>query len=381
MGPLTGLKVLEFAGVGPGPMAAMLLADLGATVLRIDRPDPVDLGRPRPLRFNPPFRNRHAIALDLKTEAGIKVSHALVRRADALIEGFRPGTMERLGLGPDVCLSSNPRLVYGRMTGWGQDGPLAQDAGHDINYIAVAGALGLIGREGQPPTVPLNLVGDFGGGALYLVFGIMAALWETQRSGKGQVVDAAIVDGVASLLASYCGIAAAGLAGPRGTGPTDSGSHFYECYRCADGLWLSVGAIEGRFYARLLEGLGLAGENLPGQWDRAHWPAMKARVAEIIATRSQADWCARFAGADACVAPVVERDDLPRHPHLAARRTFIEVDGVVQPAPAPRFSRTPAGDPRPPERAGSVPADVALAGWLSPEEIAEASDALRARAR
>jgi len=375
MGPLAGLKVVEFAGVGPGPMAAMLLADLGATVLRIDRAQPVELGRPRPLRYNLAFRNRHAIALDLKAPEARQLALTLVERADALIEGFRPGAMERLGLGPDDCLKLNPRLVYGRMTGWGQDGPMAMEAGHDINYIALAGALDAIGREGQPPTVPLNLVGDFGGGALYLAFGIMSALWEAQRSGKGQVVDAAIVDGVASLLVSYCGITAAGLSGPRGTGPTNTGSHFYDSYRCADGKWISVGAIEGRFYANLLEGLGLAGEELPGQWDKAHWAAMKERFAAIFATRTRDEWTTIFEGKDACVAPVLEVGEVMNHPHLSGRGTFVDVDGVVQPAPAPRFSRSQPETPTLPEAAGAVAAEVALQGWLDDNEIAAARSA------
>ncbi len=372
MGPLAGLKVVEFASVGPAPAAAMLLADLGATVLRIDRVTPVELGRPRPLKYNLPLRNRPTILLDLKRPEAKDLAGSLISRADVLIEGFRPGVMERLGLGPETCLEANPRLVYGRMTGWGQDGPLAQAAGHDINYIALAGALGAIGRRDQPPSIPLNLVGDFGGGALYLAFGIMAAIHESRQSGRGQVVDAAIVDGVASLMVGYCGLSAAGLTGPRGTGPTDSGSHFYDSYQCADGKWVSVGAIEARFYGQLLSILGLDPAELPGQWDRESWPAMKRRFEAIFATRTQAEWCALLEGTDACFAPVLETGDLMEHPHLKARGTFVEIDGVVQPAPAPRFSRSVPDLPRPPEAAGAVPAEQVLGDWLDAKDLAEA---------
>jgi len=375
MGPLAGFKVVEFAGVGPGPMAAMLIADLGATVLRIDRAKPVELGRPRPLKYNLPLRNRHSIALDLKNPDAVRFALSLVAKADALIEGFRPGAMERLGLGPDECLKMNPRLIYGRMTGWGQDGPLAKTAGHDINYIALAGALNAIGRRDQPPSIPLNFVGDFGGGALYLAFGIMAAVYEAQRSGKGQVVDAAIVDGVASMMVNYCGLTAAGLTSPRGTGPTDSGSHFYDSYQCADGKWVSVGAIEKRFYEQLLSILGLDPVTLPDQWDREGWPTMKQRLAEIFSTKTQAEWCALLEGTDACFAPVLEVGDLMQHPHLKARKTYIKVDDVVQPAPAPRFSRSRPEQPRPPQPAGAVPCEVALEGWLDSAAINVAKDA------
>ncbi|GAA4322627.1 CaiB/BaiF CoA-transferase family protein [Pigmentiphaga soli] len=367
-GPLAGLCIVEFAGIGPGPMAAMLLADLGADVLRIDRAEPVALGIRRPLRYNLLLRNRDAIALDLKRDDARALALRLVSGADALIEGFRPGVMERLGLGPDACLAANPKLVYGRMTGWGQDGPLARAAGHDLNYIALTGALGLIGRAGQPPAVPLNVIGDYGGGALYLALGMLAALLEAGRSGRGQVVDAAIVDGAASLMTSFFGMHAAGMLAPgRGANLLDSGAYFYDVYQCADGKWLSVAALEGKFHDELLRRLGI--DAPPGaQEDRAQWPRMRSLLERTFRQRPRDQWCALLDGADACVAPVLSLDEAFAHPHLQARATFVDVDGVPQPAPAPRFSRSVPATPTPPRAATPESAHAALARWLGREE-------------
>jgi alpha-methylacyl-CoA racemase len=373
MGPLSGLKVVELAGIGPGPMCAMLLADLGATVLRIDRPSPSGLGVPRPLKYDLLLRNRSVLALDLKQQSAVELVLRLLEKSDALIEGFRPGVTERLGLGPETCLARNKRLVYGRMTGWGQDGPLAQAAAHDLNYIALTGALHAIGRQGQPPTPPLNLVGDFGGGALYLAFGIMCALFEAGRSGKGQVVDAAIVDGTASLMTSFFGTYGAGLTtDARGTNATDSGSHFYDVYECADGRFVSLAPIEAKFHAELLQRLEIDPASVPKQWDKAGWPRMKALLAERFRTRTRDEWSALLEGTDACFAPVLSPAEAPGHPHLVARGTFIEVDGVVQPAPAPRFSRSVPETPKPPRPADAESAEAILAPWLTPAEIAAA---------
>jgi len=374
VGPLSGMKVVEIGAIGPAPMCTMLLADLGATVLRIDRQKPSGLGRPRPLRFNLPMRNRKAIPLDLKQKQAVELVLALVEKADVLIEGFRPGVMERIGLGPDICLSRNKRLVYGRMTGWGQFGPLSKAAGHDINYIALTGALNQIGRRGQPPTQPLNLVGDYGGGALYLAFGLMSALFERQRSGCGQVVDAAIVDGVASMLTSIYGLYAGGLVSERGTNPTDSGSYFYNTYQCADGNWITIGPIEEKFHAELLRLLDIDPTTLPPQWDRSGWEKTHAFFTEHFKSRTRDEWCALLEGTDACFAPMLSLAEAPLHPHLRARETFIEIDGIVQPAPAPRFSRTVPDLPTAPEPADPTNVDRALNGWLPPDRIAELRD-------
>ena len=347
-GPLQGLKVVEVAGLGPAPFAGMLLADLGAQVLRIDRPLP-PLGREAistDPRHDVLARGRAATwRLDLKAAGTAAQVLQVVAQADVLIEGFRPGVMERLGLGPDVCLAHRPSLVYGRMTGWGQQGPLAGAVGHDIDYLALTGALHAIGTRDGPPVVPLNLVGDFGGGGMLLAFGVMCAVHEAQRSGRGQVVDAAMVDGIASLTAMVHGFRAAGLwSGGRGENLLDGGAPFYATYRCADGGYVAVGAIEGPFYAALRRGLGLEHEALfDAPLDRARWPAQRQRLDECFAARSRDDWCRHFEGTDACVAPVLDWDEAAAHPHLAARGTYVEVDGVRQPAPAPRFSRTPGG--------------------------------------
>ena len=370
-GPLAGVRVVELAGIGPGPMCAMLLADLGATVVRIDRKQPSDLGIKRPLRYDLLLRNRPVITLDLKSPEGAEAALQLIERADALIEGFRPGVTERLGLGPEACLARNPRLAYGRMTGWGQDGPLAQTAGHDINYIAITGILNAIGRAGQPPSVPLNLVGDYAGGSLYLAFGLLAAILNARQSGRGQVVDAAIVDGAASLATTFFGMHAAGMLDPdRGSNFSDTGSHFYDVYECGDGRWLSVGPIEAKFYAEFLRVLGVDPATLGAQNDRANWPRAKQVLAARFRERPRDHWARLFAPTDACVAPVLDWDEAPRHEHLAARQTFIEVDGIVQPAPAPRFSATPAAKPRPPAPVTPENTRAALAHWLSPDEVA-----------
>jgi len=372
MGPLAGIKIVEFTGIGPGPMCAMLLADLGATVLRIDRPGGSDLGVPRPLRYDLLLRGRRCLALDLKHPDGKALALRLVERADALIEGFRPGVTERLGLGPEDCLARNPRLVYGRVTGWGQDGPLAQAAGHDLNYIAWAGAVHAFGRRGQPPTPPLNLIGDFGGGALYLALGLVCGILEAQRSGRGQVVDAAMVDGTASLMTAFHGMMAAGLGShERGTNILDTGAHFYEVYECADGRWISVAAIEGKFYAELLRRLDLDPATMPPQMDREHWPEAKARLVALFRTRTQEEWCAVLEGTDACFAPVLTTDEAAQHRHNRARGTYVEIDGIIQPAPAPRFSRTIPELPIPPQPpSGRDEAEAILADWLDPAEIA-----------
>jgi alpha-methylacyl-CoA racemase len=371
MGPLAGFRIVEMAGIGPAPMCAMLLADLGATVLRIDRQQPSGLGLPGDARFNIMNRSRHAIAVDLKQPEGVALVLRLVGAADALIEGFRPGVMERLGLGPEPCLARNPKLVYGRMTGWGQTGPLAEAAGHDLNYIALAGVLHSIGRAGQPPTPPLNLVGDFGGGALYLAFGLTCGLLEAQRSGKGQVVDAAMVDGAASLMTMFYALHAAGsFTAARGENALDSGAFFYDVYECADGKYVSVVPIEEKFLEEFLRRMEIDPAEMPPKMDRRRWPEAKAKLAARFKRKTRDEWCRLLEGSDACFAPVLSLAEAPSHPHNLARQSFVELDGIVQPSPAPRFSRTPAGRPTPPE----VPGErgiTSLAQWgLPPAEIA-----------
>jgi alpha-methylacyl-CoA racemase len=381
MGPLAGIKVVELAGIGPGPMCAMLLADLGADVLRLDRPEPSGLGIDRPRRFDLLLRGRRSVAVDLKTPAGRALALHLIGRADALIEGFRPGVTERLGLGPDDCLARNPRLAYGRVTGWGQEGPLASAAGHDLNYIALAGALHAIGRRDGPPTPPLNLLADYAGGALYLAFGLVCAILEARQSGRGQVVDAAMVDGVASLLTAFHGMLAAGLdTHERGSNVLDTGAHFYNVYECADGGWISIAAIEGKFYAELLRRLDLEASSLPPQMERRHWPGVQQQLALLFKTRTRDEWCRLLEGTDACFAPVLTTDEAAAHPHNRARGTYVEIGGMTQPAPAPRFSRTQPDLPGPPqENATGEAAAVVLAGWLDPADIAaaQAAGALR----
>jgi alpha-methylacyl-CoA racemase len=346
-------------------MCAMLLADLGATVLRVDRKEPVELGIKRPLRYNLLLRNRKSIALDLKDPRAVEVALELIGKADALIEGFRPGVTERLGLGPEPCLRANPKLIYGRMTGWGQNGPLARTAGHDIGYIALTGVLNAIGRQGQPPSIPLNVVGDYAGGSLYLALGIVSAILECRSSGRGQVIDAAIVDGTASLATTFYGMQAAGmLRAERGSNTGDSGSHFYEVYECADGKWMSVGPIEPKFYALFLKLLKIDPAMLGNQTDPTRWPQAKIAITRIFRSKTRAEWTAVFAGSDACVVPVLDWQEATEHPYLAARNTFIEVDGIRQPAPAPRFSRTVPDTPTAPASISAENTAVALSGWV-----------------
>jgi len=338
-GPLAGVRVIELGGIGPVPYASMLLAEAGAEVLRITRPEsPAGRGTAGSDLL---LRSRASIGVDLKTEGGVGLVLDLVERADALVEGFRPGVAERMGLGPAECRGRNPRLVFGRMTGWGQQGPWSGAAGHDINYIAIAGALWPIGREGERPVPPLNLVGDFGGGGMLLAFGVVSALFEAGRSGNGQVVDAAMLDGAASLITMLFSLRALGAwQDQRGVNLLDTGAHFYEVYDTADGGYFAVGAIEAPFYADLLKGLGLEGAELPHQMDRAHWPEMKERFASIFRSKTRDEWAAVFGELDACATPVLSPAEAPRHPHVSERRTFVEIAGVVQPAPAPRFDRT-----------------------------------------
>ena len=363
MGVLDGLRVIEIEAIGPAPFAGMMLADHGAEVLRIDRVAPSGLGfaDSDPAR-DPLGRGKRSVALDLKRREGVDAALRLIGRADALIEGMRPGVMERLGLGPSVCLARNPRLVYGRMTGYGQTGPMAPRAGHDIDYIALSGVLSAIGSADKP-VPPLNLIGDFGGGGMVLAFGVVAALLAAQRTGKGQVVDASMTEG-ASLLAAYIhGIAAMGLWGEgREANLLDGGAPFYCAYRTADGKFLAVGAIEPKFYAELIARLGLAAETLPDQTDRARWPELQRRIAAAIATRSRVEWEAIFDGSDACVAPVLSFAEAPLHPHNAARQSFVSVSGVAQPAPAPRFDKTPGAVGRPPPLPGAD-TRAALKDW------------------
>ncbi len=362
-GPLEGIRIVELAGLGPAPFAGMMLADAGADVVRVDRFDRATY----PPRTDPHVdllnRGRRSVAVDLKRSEGVEVVLRLAAAADGLMEGFRPGVAERLGIGPDACLARNPRLAYGRMTGWGQGGPMAPAAGHDIDYIALAGALEPIGRAGDRPVPPLNLVGDFGGGGMLLAFGLVAAMLSARTTGKGQVVDAAMVDGAAALMTMTYTLRAAGVwSDERGTNLLDTGAPFYEVYETSDGGFMAVGAIEPQFYAELLDRLGLADAGLPDQNDRARWPEMKERFAARFATRTRAEWEEVFAGSDACVAPVLSPAEAPDHPHNRARSTFTEVAGVVQPAPAPRFLSTPGEIRRPPPNPGQH-GDDALADW------------------
>ena len=336
MGPLTGFRIVELAGIGPGPFCGMMLSDMGAEVIRIDRPGSVAGRTPDVLA-----RNRRSIAVDLKKPEGVETVLRLAETADAIFEGFRPGVTERLGLGPDDCMARNPKLVYGRMTGWGQDGPMAEAAGHDINYIGLAGALHAIGRPEEKPVPPLNLVGDFGGGGMLLAFGLVCGMLEAQKSGKGQVVDAAMVDGAASLMAMFFTMSAAGaFTDKRGTNLLDGGAHFYDTYETGDGKYICIGSIEPQFYALLLEKAGLDKSRFAAQMDAGQWPALKAELAEVFKTRSRDEWCSIMEGTDVCFAPVLSIFEAPDHPHNRARGTFVEVDGIVQPAPSPRFSRT-----------------------------------------
>jgi alpha-methylacyl-CoA racemase len=372
MGPLKGVRVVEMSGIGPAPFCGMLLADLGADVIRVDRLATADLGFDVGTRFDFLNRSKRAIAVDLKATEGVAVVKDLIRSSDLLIEGFRPGVMERLGLGPDTCREVNTRLVYGRMTGWGQEGPLKNLAGHDINYIALTGVLSAIGQKDGPPVVPLNLIGDFGGGALYLAMGLLAALVEARVSGQGQVVDAAVVDGVANLMTMHFGYRQAGFwHNRRGSNAVDGGSPYYTTYKTRDDKYMAVGAVEKRFYRELIEQLGLAQEVLPDQNDRTRWGELRDRLALVFASKTRDEWTTVFLDSDACVSPVLDIDECVSHPHADARGIFVRSDGIVEPGPAPRFSRTPGQirgapvDPRADTR-------KALLAWGIPESSIEA---------
>jgi len=372
MGPLKGVRIIEMAGIGPAPFCGMMLSDMGAEVIRVDRSDGADLGLPgREPRFEVLHRGRQSVAVDVKTEAGREIVRRLVKDADALIEGFRPGVMERLDLGPEALAQINPRLVFGRMTGFGQDGPMAPRAGHDINYIALTGALHAIGHKDGPPIPPLNLIGDYGGGGMLLAFGVVCAILEARSSGKGQVVDAAMVDGGSVLMAAIYGFLGSGMwRDERGVNILDSGAPWYNVYETKDGKWVSIGSIEKRFYADLLERLGIAGEDLPKQHDRAGWPTLAKRFAVVFKARTRDEWSAVFADSDACFAPVLSMKEVATHPHNAARSAFVERDGVLQPSPAPRFSRTPEAIRGAPRAAGADSEAVLKAAGFSETDIA-----------
>jgi alpha-methylacyl-CoA racemase len=383
MGPLEGIKIIELAGIGPAPFCAMLFADMGAEVIRIDRTANVGTDTDRDgndARFNLLLRGRRNIAVDLKTKAGQDAVLRLIDQADALIEGFRPGVMERLGLGPDICLKRNKRLVYGRMTGWGQDGPIAHIAGHDINYIAISGALATIGQPGGPPVPPLNLIGDFGGGALYLAMGVLAGILRAKASGEGQVIDCSMVEGAASLMMMMYGALASGAwVEKRGHNRTDGGSHFYGVYETKDGEYVSVGSIEPQFYKLLLTHTDLEGVELPAQGDRSQWPAMRERLAAIFKQKTRAEWVAIMQQTDICFAPVLTMSEAIKHEHNQHRDSFVEVDGVAQPGPAPRFLGTPARVQSPPARAGEHTAPILRDWGFSAGDIAslQASGAVK----
>ncbi len=365
MGALDGVLVVELAGIGPGPFCGMMLADMGAEVVRIDRASSVRGGDPDRPPTTVNDRGRLSIGVDLKTPEGREVVLRLVERAELVFEGFRPGVAERLGLGPDDCRARNPAVVYGRMTGWGQEGPYAHAAGHDINYIALAGVLAHLGRNDSGPVPPLNLVGDFGGGGMYLAFGLVCGLLEARASGQGQVVDAAMVDGAASLMGFFHGMLATGLqTDERGSNLLDTGAHFYDVYQCADGGWISIGSIEPQFYAEMVDRLGLDPDEFSAQFDRERWPELKARVAEVVATRTRDEWDEVLAGSDVCYAPVLTAGEAAAHPHNVERGTFVEVAGLVQPGPAPRLNRTPGEVRRPPAHPGQHTDEVlAMAGY------------------
>ncbi len=371
-GPLAGLKIIEMVGIGPAPFCAMLLADMGAEVIRIDRSGSFDASGVAGSRFDVLSRSRKSLCIDLKKPGAREVMLELISQADGLIEGFRPGVMERMGLGPDDCLSVNSKLVYGRMTGWGQDGPLSKYAGHDINYIAVSGILNMIGKANEAPMPPVNFLGDFGGGGMLLAFGLLAALLETKSSGVGQVVDAAMAEGASLLAAMIWGYRAAGAWNDeRGTNIIDGGSHFYGTYICADGKYIALGAVEPQFYAQLCEKAGLTDTEFESQMDAALWPALKVKVAQIFLGKTQAQWCELMEGVDACFSPVLEWDDTPLHPHNMARQSFVDIEGVVQPAPAPRYSRTRPERPTSAVLPGTNTTEILTAWGVSGERQAE----------
>ena len=366
MGPLAGIKVVEMAGIGPGPFCAMMLSDMGAEVIRVDRLAHKGSGH----RANVLNRGRRSIAVDLKNPDGVAAVQQLIDGADVVIEGFRPGVMERLGLGPDTCLARNPRLIFGRMTGWGQSGPLAAAAGHDINYISIGGALGAMGYSDRPPAPPLNLVGDFGGGAMYLLAGVLAALVERGTSGKGQVIDAAMTDGTASLLSPFYGMMAMGMwTKERMDNRLDGGAHYYGSYACADGKFISIGSIEPQFYALLLELCEIDDPEFAKQNDKQHWASLRGKLEALFMTRTRDQWCTLLEGTDVCFAPVLDLQEAPQHPHNVARQSFVEIDGVTQPAPAPRFSRTPTSVQAPAAMAGEHSEEILNDWGFSPDEI------------
>jgi alpha-methylacyl-CoA racemase len=374
-GPLTGIRVVEVGSIGPGPFCAMLLSDMGAEVIRVDRAAIVGQDTDRDgndARYNLLSRGRRNIAVDLKNPAAVDAILRLIDQADALLEGFRPGVMERLGLGPDLCLARNPKLVYGRMTGWGQDGPIAHIAGHDINYIALSGVLHTIGEAGGPPVPPLNLVGDFGGGALYLAMGVLAGIISARSTGRGQVIDCSMVEGSASLMMMMYGALASGAwKEERGANRTDGGAHYYHVYETRDGEHVAIGAIEPQFYALLLKHTGLEGEDLPPQTDRAEWPGMQERLTRIFKTKTRAEWVEIMQETDICFAPVLRMSEALKHPHNVHRESFVEIEGIPQPGPAPRFLGTPTRVQRPPARVGEH-TDAVLRDWgFSAGEIAE----------
>lgn len=372
MGPLKGLTIIEISGIGPGPFAGMSLADMGANVIRVERPGGTDFSNAQEPRLDFLNRGKRCICVNLKQREGVATVLQLLEKADGLLEGNRPGVMERLGLGPDICLEKNPALVYGRMTGWGQEGPMAQAAGHDLNYVALAGALHPIGRAGEKPAIPLNLVGDFGGGGLMLAYGMVCALLEAKTSGKGQVVDAAMIDGAATLMASTFAASQVGFwREERGTNLLDGGAHFYEVYETSDGKYISLGAIEPQFYAALLETLGEDATYFQNQWDMDNWPAMQEQMSEIIKGKTRDQWDAVFAGVDVCYAPVLAMSEVRHHPHHQARGTFIDDGEYWQPAPAPRFSRTKAELRGPSARLGQHTEDILREFGFSDQEVAE----------
>ena len=354
-GPLSGYRIIEIAGIGPGPFAAMMLADMGAEVIRVERAQSVKGAAPATAHWDTLLRGRKNIAIDLKNPQGVEALLQLVEKADAIIEGFRPGVMERLGIGPTECAKRNPKIVFGRMTGWGQDGPYAPLAGHDINYIALAGALAHFSRAGEAPVPPLNMVGDFGGGGMFLAFGVVCALLETQKSGKGQVIDAAMIDGSATLMSMFWAMKSIGMFNENapGTNLLDTGAHFYDVFQCQDEKYISIGSIEPQFYALLLEKTGLTNDPaFAKQMDPSQWPTLKAKLQGVIKQKTQAQWCEIMEGTDVCFAPVLTMTEATQHPHHIARNTFIDIAGVTQPAPAPRFSRTSPETPTPPAHAG-----------------------------
>ena len=362
MGPLKGVKIVEIAGIGPGPFCAMMLADMGAKIIRVDRPAPV--------AKHVLSRGRRSVAVNLKHPEGVELVLKLVDQADGLIEGYRPGVLERLGLGPDECLKRNLRLVYGRMTGWGQAGPMAKAAGHDINYISIAGVLHAIGNRGQKPVPPLNLIGDFGGGGMLLAFGMACALYEAGRSGKGQVIDAAMVDGSALLATAIYELKAAGKwVDERGVNILDGGAHFYNTYETADGKWIAIGSLEPQFYTLLLKHAGIDDPDFQDQMNPEKWPEFKNKIAEIFRTKTREQWCEIMEGTDVCFAPVLSLNEAPKHPHNVARKTFVEVDGMLQPGPAPRFSRTPPEIQSSPPIRGEHTKSVLLDWGFSEDQI------------